>query len=210
MKTSTGFLLASLALTLAVGCSSSEGGATGGGSSEGGGNAGGGNQGGNNEGAGDQGGGAPCEGDACECGEPPLDCIGGDYVEDENGCTICDYWECAANVCPEGSPSSECVGDGVVICDRGEGDCGALDTANPDIAPCADGYICRDSGWTCSCPSVAPAEGTLCNDVGQTCVVPSDLDCGPATITIECTGDGWTREQLDGGAGGGGGGTDCG
>lgn len=203
MKTSTGFLLASLALTLAVGCSSSEGGATGGGGSS----EGGGNQGGSNEGAGDQGGGTPCEGDACACGDPPLDCIGGDYVEDGNGCTICDYWECQPDVCPAGSPTSECVGDDVVICDRGEDDCGPLDTANPDIAACADGYVCRDSGWTCSCPAMAPEEGAPCNDVGQTCVVPSDLDCGPGTITIECTGDGWTREQLDGGAGGG---TDCG
>lgn len=194
MKTATSFLLLTV-LSIGAGCSSSEGGATGGGSSGGGSSEGGGNQ--------------ACEGEGCDCPNEPLDCIGGTFYDDENGCLACDYWECNLALCPELS-SPECIGDGAMYCHGAPGGCSVLDPADPNLPDCSARYACVDATWTCACPTEVPQEGAPCDDVGQTCEIASDLDCGPPTVTVECTPSGWTEQLLDGGAGGAGGGDGCG
>lgn len=186
MKTITFLLLTTL--TFAAGCSSSERGSGTGG------------EGGGSAGSGGEGGGSTA------CVNEPMDCIQGVFYTDENGCRACDYFECPPALCPEGS-SQTCVGDGEVSCVGAEGGCGDIDTNDPALPACPGTYACVDAAWTCACPTTLPAEGETCADLGQTCDVPSDLDCGPATITIECTESGWTRQEVDGGAGGG---ADCG
>jgi len=207
MKTSTSFALAFVALAFTAACSSSEGDGTGGGAPGTGGgtttgDAGGGtttgDAGGGNSGGGDVGGGG-------NCGETPLDCIDGDYVEDKAGCTTCQYWQCAVDVCGPDAEFEACVGFGVTICDPGDDDCGALDSHGNGMI-CPNGFVCADDEWGCACPSQRPEPGAACGEVGQLCDVPSDLDCGPAFLRIECTDEGWADAPTDGGTGG----SDCG
>jgi hypothetical protein len=136
-----------------------------------------------------------------------MDCIEGDFYTDENGCLACDYYDCPDVTCPEGT-FYECAGDGVVLCSGVEGGCGGIDVSDPELPSCSGPYACVDAQWTCECPAAPPRDGAACDDVGQRCELPSDLDCGPSTVTIECTVDGWARD--DQGAGGGGGGDGCG
>ena len=198
MKTSTSICFAVLLVSSLAACSSSEGDGTGGGeatvSTSSAGSGGSGGTGGTEDGSGGTGGGN-------ECPDPPLDCIGGEYGPDANGCTVCTYFQCAVDVCPEDSPTEECAGFNVTICDRGDGECGVL-SSDGNGMDCPDGFVCADGEWTCGCPDERPELGSPCGDPGRSCEVPSDVDCGPLVITVFCTEDGWSTESD--GAGGGG------
>lgn len=92
-----------------------------------------------------------------------------------------------------GSGGGESTSTGTPTCeDEFVGDC-----------PGETAAVCVDGQWTCSgttsassgeqhpCPLTNPGTGTACPEEGQTCEVPSDLDCGPATITITCVDGAW-------------------
>jgi hypothetical protein len=156
------------------------------------------------QGGGGQGGGTSCEGEGFQCSNQPLDCIGGSFYTDENGCLACDYYDCPQVACPTGS-FYQCTGDGTASCSGVEG-CGDIDVSDPELPSCSGPYACVDAQWTCECPTEPPLDGAACDDVGQRCDVPSDLDCGPATVTVECSADGWSRQEQGAGGGGGSGG----